>query len=108
MRGFRGAAIAIVSALFGIAIWNFAPWIAAICGLVGMVGVVMAIQEIIAGRSDPYSLASLEEFERKEEVRRLLDSEEQIAEGAEIVCPRCFELVSSGLPACPRCGHAVR
>lgn len=108
MKGFRGTAIAVVSALFGIAIWSFAPWATAICGLAGIVGVVMAIQEVVAGRSDPYSLASLEEFERKEEVRRLLDSEVKIAADADIVCPRCFEHVSASLPACPRCGQAVR
>jgi len=108
LKGLRGTAIAVVSALFGLAIWSFGPWLAAICGLVGMVGITIAVREIIAGRSDPYSLASLEEFERKEEVRRLLDSEEQIASGADVVCPRCFDHVPSGLPACPRCGHTVR
>lgn len=73
--------------------------------MIAVFGVGMVIYHFISTRRDPYSIASLREFEEREQTRALIEATGR-AEGDVIVCPRCLEPYDAELPICPNCRNS--
>lgn len=106
MKGVRWIALILAAVLTGGAAFAFAPWLSALLGLVAAYGIVRYVLEAMPKR-DPYSLASLDEFEEKEELRRLLEAEPTLADEAVAVCPCCHGLADKKTGICRGCGRPL-
>ncbi len=96
-------AMTVLCVMLGWAVSTFAYWLTLVFALMAVGFIGMFAWEAIPRRSR-YSLASLREFEDKEEIRKLYEGLEKVPSDADTaVCAGCLEPYPSELRRCPYC-----